>query len=73
MRPTVGLFLALASGFSASACVTSVEVPDGVFACATADDCPEAFECRTDGLCYAAPDGGPSDASEGGTSADGGG
>ena len=46
------------------ACSTTVDIPDGVFACATAADCPEAFECRGDGLCYAAIDASmPSDSS----------
>ncbi len=35
------------------ACSTTVDIPDGVFACTTAADCPEDFECRPDGLCYA--------------------
>ena len=38
------------------ACATAVDIPDGVFACTTAADCPDAFECRGDGLCYAAID-----------------
>ncbi|RLB48180.1 MAG: hypothetical protein DRJ42_23790 [Deltaproteobacteria bacterium] len=36
-----------------SACSTTVDIPDGVFACTTVADCPETFECRGDGLCYA--------------------
>ena len=52
-----------------SGCGTSIDIPDGVFACVTETDCPEAFECRADGLCYTrtspVPDGGDAEADGG--------
>lgn len=47
-----------------AACGTAVDIPEGVFACVTRADCPEAFECQADGFCYQETDAGaPSDAS----------
>lgn len=39
-------------------CPTTVDIPDGVFACASSADCPEAFTCKEDGLCHATVDSG---------------
>ncbi len=36
-------------------CETTVDVPEGVFACTTDEDCPPRFECRVD-RCFAEPE-----------------
>jgi len=62
------LLLALAFAGTAG-CSTSIDIPDGVFACTTVTDCPEDFECRGDGLCYARPDAAVDGAVDGGVDA----
>jgi hypothetical protein len=47
-------------------CSTTVEVPDGVFACDVDDDCPEGFVCGADSRCHENLDAGLSDAASGG-------
>ena len=55
MTPTraLALIALLAAG---TGCSTTVVVPDGVFACAATEDCPDGFDCRAD-RCYRALDG----------------
>lgn len=53
-RSRVSLWLAVAALPFASAC--SIDIPEGVYACATDEQCPPDFVCRTDNLCWLTDD-----------------